>query len=153
MIISSILAREKLKINDQIQILWTPINNEFTDFIRSLNYKLISTEQLYYGGSTPQLIICNNKIEFYDECYTYSRRLHLPLLLIDHTVKNPLYDNDKINQMIHFPCMHHVCISKRVSDSWDLKGVQILAYDHKDKDNKNIWKNLIFQMTQKIFKL
>lgn len=153
MILSTILNRELLKINDPINILWTPINDEFTNFIQSLGHRLMDVNQIYYGNSTPHLIICNNKIEFYNQCYSFSRRLHLPVLLIDHSIKNPLYDNDKIKMMNNFPCMHHICITKKISDSWDLKNAQILPYNHKDEDNINIWKNLIFQITKKIFKV
>jgi hypothetical protein len=153
MIISSILHRELLRISDKLTILWTPSSNEFENFIKSLNCELINFSQIYYGNSIPDLIICNNKIDFYSECASISRRLHLPVLLIDHVVKNPLYDNEKIKNMNHFPCMHHICISKKVSDSWDLKDIQILAYNNKDEENINIWQNLLFQLSKKIFKI
>jgi|688.fasta_scaffold00568_29 hypothetical protein len=153
MIVSSILYREQLKITDKIKVLWTPINTEFEDFIKSAGCELVNFSQLYYGDNIPNLIICNNKIEFHNDCASLSRKLHLPVLLIDHTIKNPLYDNEKIKQMNHFPCMHHICISKKVSDSWDLKDVQILSYNSKDEDNIKIWQNLLFQITKKMFKI
>lgn len=153
MIISSLLDRESLKISSRLKVLWTPVNAEFESFIKILDIDILYINQTYYGNNIPNIIICNNKIEFYNECYSISRRLHLPVLIVDHISKNPLYDNNKIKFMHRFPCSHHVCISKKVSDSWDLKDVQILPYNSKDKDNIQIWKNLIFQVSKKIFKI
>lgn len=152
MIISTILAREKIKIDSTIKILWTPCSNEFEEFIKQIGYELISFNQIYYGNSIPNIIFCNNKIDYYDICYNLSNRLHLPVLLIDHTAKNPLYDTEKVKGLNNFVCMHHICISKNISDSWQLKNAQILSYNLNDKDNIKIWKNLIFQTTKKIFK-
>lgn len=154
MIISSILDRHKLKVNDRIRVLWTDATSAFYNFFNtSINCELINFNQTYYGNCIPHIIICNDKIQFYDQCYSISRRLHLPILLIDHSIKNPLYDNDKVKTFNNFPCYHHVCISKAISDSWDLKDVQILSYNSNDKDNINIWKNLLFQTSKKIFRI
>jgi hypothetical protein len=153
MIISSILKRENLKIDYKLNILWTPSDREFEEFIINLGYNLISFNQTYYADSTPHLIICNNKIEHHQYCYNLSRKLHLPVLLIDHTIKNPLFDNAKIKDLDNFPCYHHICVSKKISDSWELKNAQILSYNINDKDNINIWKNLIFQIAKKLFKI
>lgn len=153
MIISSVLDRENLNLHSRIKILWTPTNEDFTNFVSNLNTTLLNIEQIYYGNSIPNLIICNNKVEYHNTCYTISRKLHLPVLLIDHAPKNPLFDNQKIKLFDNFPCMHHVCISQKISNSWELTGVQILSYNHTDPGNINIWKNLIYQTAKKIFKI
>lgn len=153
MIISSLLYREQIRLGSNVKALWTPSNKEFETFvISSLNVELLNFNQLYYGNSIPNIIICNNKVDFYNECLSVSRKLHLPVLLIDHTMKNPIFDNEKIKSFDRFPCMHHICISKSISDSWLLKDVQILSYDINNKDNISIWKNLIYQTSKKIFK-
>lgn len=154
MILSSILNREQLSINSNIKILWTPSNNDFKKFIvEKINCELITFDQLYYGNSIPHIILCNDKVEHRDLCYRFSKQLHLPVLLIDHNIKNPLYDNQKIQGLNYFPCYHHIAISKTISDSWQLKDVQILSYNINDKDNILIWNNLIFQTAKKLFKI
>jgi hypothetical protein len=150
---SSMLYREKLRINQRINAIWTPVHSDFGTFVDSLNINKISINQLYYGNNIPHIIICNNKIEYYNQCYNISRDLHIPVLLIDHVVKGPLYDNDKVKALNMFYCYHHVCISKSVSDSWDLKNAQILSYHKNNEENISIWKNLIFQTAKKIFKI
>jgi hypothetical protein len=153
MIISSILDREILNINTTIKALWTPSDDGFEKFIiNNINCELLAFDQLYYGNNIPNLIICNDKIQYYDTCHSISRKLHLPVLLIDHKIKNPLYDSNKIKHLNHFPCMHHIAISKTINDSWELKA-QVLSYNNNDKENINIWKNLMFQITKKMFKL
>jgi hypothetical protein len=153
MIISSILYREKLKPNQKISAIWTPISTDFNEFVDELNIEKLNINQLYYGNSIPHIIICNNKIEYYNQCYNLSRGLHLPVLLIDHFNKGPLYDNNKVKALNSFDCFHHICISKSVSDSWDLKNTQILSYHKNNKENISIWKNLIFQTSKKMFKI
>lgn len=154
MIISSILNREKLSLNDRVKILWTKASDEFRYFIvEKTKCLLVEYEELYYGNNIPNLIICNDKVQYRDMCYSISRQLHLPILLIDHNIKSPLYDNEKIKILNKFPCYHHISISKTINDSWSLKDVQILSYNINDKDNILIWKNLIFQTAKKIFKI
>lgn len=153
MIISSILSRENIKINSRINILWTPATAEFEKFIESTGYNLLNYNQIYYGDTIPNIIICNNKIDYHQYCENTSLRLHIPVLLIDHSIKNPLFDSNKIKNLNNFTCCHHVCISKKISDSWEIKDAQILSYNINDKENINIWKNLIFQIAKKLFKI
>jgi hypothetical protein len=152
MITSSILNRELLSTQDKINILWTPTDKDFELFILSLgNTQLIDVQSLYFGVLTPHLIICNNKVEFHRQCLNLSYHLHLPVLLIDHSTKNPMFDNNKIKQLNQFPCYHHVCVNQKIKDSWELKDVQVLSYNSFNKDNQNIWKNLIYQTAKKMF--
>lgn len=153
MIISSILNREKININSKIKVLWTPCSQDFEYFIKKLNCELLNYNQIYYGNSIPNLIVCNDKVNYYNMCYNMSVRLHLPVLLIDHTIKNPIYDNAKIKMFNNFPCYHHICISKAIGDSWELNNIQVLSYNSNDEDNIKIWKNLITQTTKKLFKI
>jgi hypothetical protein len=151
MIISSIVKREKININSKVNILWTPCEKEFEIFIQRLGHQLLSYNQTYYGNNSPHLIVCNDKVNYYNLCYNMSLQLHLPVLLIDHQIKNPLYDNTKIKMFDNFPCYNHICISKTISDSWGLNTTQILSYNSNDEDNINVWKNLIIQTTKKMF--
>ena len=154
MIVSSILSREQLSINSKVRILWTPSSDEFKKFVSTkINCELVDFNQLYYGSNSPHIIVCNDKVQYRDTCYSMSRQLHLPVLLIDHSIKNPLYDNTKIQTLNTFPCCHHIAISKTISDSWQLKEVQILSYNINDKDNILTWNNLIFQTAKKLFKI
>lgn len=153
MIISSILNREKLTLNSKINILWTPTNNQFEHFMLGLNTDLIFLNQLYYGNNLPHLIVCNNKIDYYHQCYNISRQLHLPVLLIEHSIKSELFDDNKIKIFDNFPCVHHLAIDQQIANSWNLKHVQVLPYIINNEDNKKIWKNLIYQTSKKMFSL
>lgn len=151
--ISSILNKELISVNSSLQILWTPANDSFKNFVLGIGHQLIEPNAIYYGFNNPHLIVCNNKVDHYNMCLGMSYKLHIPVLLIDHSIKNPLYDNNKVLMMNQFPCVHHVCLSKTISDSWGLNNIQILNYNANDKDNINIWKNLIFQTAQMMFNL
>lgn len=153
MIISSILNREKLTISSTINILWTPINSRFEHFILDLGTNLVSLNQLYYGNNLPHLIICNNKIDYYHQCYNISRQFHLPVLLIEHSIKSELFDDNKIKLFDNFPCVHHLSVDQQIANSWNLKNIQVLPYNLNNEDNKKIWKNLIYQTSKKIFSL
>jgi hypothetical protein len=154
MIISSILQAAKLTVDDKIKALWTPCDDNFEKFCNELAITKIDFHQIYYGNSLPNIIICNDKVRYYDLCYSVSRKLHLPVLLIDHQSKNAMYDAEKIKRLDLFPCLHHICISKQIRTSWQLQeNIQILSYDINNKDNISIWNNTIFQTSQKTFKI
>jgi hypothetical protein len=150
MIISTILSRETIVPDSKINIIWTDTNNSFKEFIQSLGHNLIDFNELYYGYNVPQLILCNNKTEYYNECYNLSIKLHLPIVIVDHEVKNKFLDINKIHDL-NFPCYHHVCLSENIKQSWGAIDAQVISYDINNTESKKIWQNLIFQAAKKLY--
>lgn len=150
--ITTILHKEKIYPDSRINILWTECGDpQFKEFISSIGYRLLSFADIYYAFNHPNIIICNDKVRFFDQCRALSIQFHLPVLLIDHMIKPNLLDKDKINDLNSFPCLHSVAISKKISESWNGFHDQILSYNKTNPESKNIWKNLIYQTTKKIF--
>lgn len=150
-IINTILNKEHLTIHSSINIIWVEcLDSNFEKFIQSLGHNLLSFNNAYYGCLSPNLIICNNKVQFFDQCKMFSMQYHLPVLLIDHAPKSYLLDNNKIDGLNKFPCCHSIAISKKISESWNNIHDQILSYDN-SIESKNIWKNLIYQTAKKPF--
>lgn len=150
--INTILNKEHITLNSSLNIIWTQCSdNDFKKFIESLDHHLLSFNDIYYGCLQPNLIICNNKLEFFEQCRVFSVQYHLPVLLIDHNSRPNLLDHNKIDMLNNFPCVHSIAISKKISESWNNRHDQILSYDINSIESKNIWKNLIYQTTKLIF--
>lgn len=151
-IVSTILNKEIISLNSQLNIIWTDCTDkDFKGFIESLGHNLISFNDLYYGALDPHLIICNNKLQFFDECKMFSIQYHLPVLLIDHSIKSHLLDKDKISLLNMLPCSYSVAMSKKISESWNSFHNQILTYDKNNTESRDVWKNLIYQTAKRLF--
>lgn len=150
--ISTILHKEFITINSHLNIIWTECpDDSFKKFIESLGHSLLSFNDIYYGALYPNLIICNNKLHFFDQCRIFSIQYHLPVLLIDHQIRSNLLDSTKISTLNNFPCVYSIATSKKISESWNNKHDQILSYTINNEESQSIWKNLIYQTAKKTF--
>lgn len=152
-IVSTILQKEFLSPETFINALWTSTDNQyFIKFISKINnLNLININDLYYGDINIHLIICNNKLTHADLAKDLSLRFHVPVLVIDHNVKNNLLDQKKINILNDFPCAYHVCSNRQVYESWGSYHNQILSYDINDKKSIDAWSNLIYNTSKRLF--
>lgn len=150
--INTILNKEKITINSNLNILWTECSDtNFKKFIEHLGHKLVSFSEVYYGCMQPHILLCNNKVQFFEQCKIFSIQYHLPVLLIDHNVRSHLLDVNKINQLNNFPCVHSVAISQKISESWNNSHDQVLSYNIENEENKKVWQNLIYQTAKLMF--
>lgn len=153
-IISSIVNRESITYNSNLHILWTPIDNKyFTKFIEQLNCTIIDINDMYFGDIFPHMILCNDKVLYYDQIKTLSIRCHLPILVVDHSVKRNIFDNNQLSLLNDLPCAHHVAINNDIYKSWGSCHDQILNYNSNDKDNLSIWKNLLYNISKKVYNI
>ena len=117
--IQSILNRELIsKISDVCILLVDKEQEAFINFLRPLGCKFIYYSDLYYGFNQPHLLLCNNKIEYYGMCRDLIITYHIPSIIIDHTMKNNLLDNEKIKFLDNLPCSFRVAINLPVHRSW-----------------------------------
>lgn len=152
--ISSIVAREYINLDTKLNIVSTPIDNKyFIKFIEHLGYNLLDINDMYFGSNIPNLLLCNNKIDFSDQIKTMSIRYHIPTVVIDHSIKSDLYDQNKLINIYDFPCSYHIALNQDIYNSWGKYHDQILNYNLQDKNNINTWKNLLYQISKRIFSL
>jgi hypothetical protein len=153
--ISSILAREQIKRGDSINILWTPCDNVyFEKFItHKLKHKIFQVDHLYFGQCIPELIICNNKITFYEKISKLSIFLHCPVLVIDHNSRPNLIDEEKSKEISkHFVCSVSLALDKQINESWGKTHDHVLNYEANDMDNHDLWQNILYKTTKMVFK-
>lgn len=133
-------------------ILYTSCDNKIiNDTIQSLDYNLIRFEHIYFGYNMPNLIICNNKAITSDACRDLSIRYHIPVLVVDHDVKNPTVITEKIENTINvgFSSGLSVAINERVAQSWSCDYDYVL--NEKDHTDLTKWNNIINEAIQKVF--
>lgn len=148
-----IFNKELLKFGDKLNILWTPVENQsFVNFIENLGHHLLFFETLYYGSSQPHLIVCNNKISYFEQVKLYSLKLHLPVLIIDHSMRSAIVDSERADYINNIPSSYSIALNKEIHDSWDKCHDQILDYND-SVTNKNIWNNILYQTAKKVFLL
>lgn len=151
-IVSGILNRELISTNSPLDILWTnPDNQKFTDFILSLGHKLISIDQLYFGVNSPQLLICNNKVSTYQDMQMLSLQFHLPVIVVDHKIKDDIIDNTRMAAFDKFYCSYSIALNQEIYKSWGSKHDRVLNYMINDHKSKEIWNNIIYQTARKMF--
>lgn len=152
--VSGITSRENLNIDSKLNVVWTsPDSQYFTNFIQSLGHNLILFDHVYFGHSNPHIILCNNKISSYESMNDLSIQFHIPILVIDHTIKSELIDSSKVKLLNNFSCCYKICINKNIYDSWGATHDKILSYDIQDENNRSLWQNLIIQVSKKVFLL
>lgn len=151
-IITTILNKELLRVSDKLNILWTsPDTPSFTNFINELGHNLIFFENLYYGNSIPHLILCNNRISYYEQVKLYSLKLHLPVLIVDHTIKSTIIDIDKSQYVNSISSSYSIALNKDIYNSWN--GCQNQILDYTSVNSKEVWNNLLYQIAKKVFLL
>ena len=151
--VTGILSREFINYDSSINIVWTPTDNViFERAIKKLNHNLIGFDSLYFAIDTPHLIICNNKILFYEQCKNISIQFHVPVLLIDHSIK-PKELNDDENNSIKYelPSSYKVAINEDVAKSWKTSYNKVIEKKQDISDSK-LWRKLIFQTSKMVFR-
>ena len=87
--ITGILNRENITEEDGLNIVWTPADDlRFQQTIQDIGHNLLSFDHLYFGCDTPHIILCNNKIMYYEKCKNLSIQFHIPVLMIDHDLND-----------------------------------------------------------------
>lgn len=151
--IGGILSRELIINNDQMNIIWTPSDSIiFERMIQKLNHNLINFDHLYFGSNSPNIIICNNKILYYEQCKNISIQFHIPIFMIDHNLKPKELSEDKsIMAKYDLPSGYTVAMSEAIADSWGIKYNKILQTKEEVSDVE-MWQRLVFQTCKMVFK-
>lgn len=145
--ITGILSREYITRKDKLNIVWTPLDHAlFEEQIKKLGHKLLSFDHLYFGKDSPQLIICNNKVLFYEKCKNIAIQFHIPVLVIDHDLK-PKNINDK--EKYELPAMYKIALSEKIATSWNEPYHKIL--EPNQANNIELWADIIFKTSKKLF--
>lgn len=150
--ISNLIDREFHSINSPTNILWTqPESLYFTDFIRSACFpcSLIDFDKTYYGNNSISLVVCNNRLVYLDKCVELARFFHVPLLIIDHSIKSSIISENFVLD-VSFEPVYQLAISKDIFLSWGKIHNLILEYNS-DKNTMEKWKNIVFQLIKTRF--
>ena len=152
--ISGILSREFITKDSPISILWTSTDNMIFDrTIKKLNHKFIGLDNLYFGADCPNMIICNNKILFYEQCKNISIQFHIPVLLIDHVAKPKELNDDEggASSKYELPSVYKVAMNEDVASSWKTNYNKILT-SKQDISDTELWHKIIFQTCKMVLK-
>lgn len=149
--ISNIITKEFHNINSKLNILWTPAESfYFADFFRSIcSCNLIDFDKTYYGINDIGIIICNNRLIYLEKCIELAKFFHCSLLIIDHSVKSNLVNNDFILKT-DFEPVYQIATSKEIFFSWNKIHDSIMEYNN-NKETIEQWKNLLFQLVKTRF--
>lgn len=150
--ISNIIDKEFHSINSPVNILWTqPESLYFTDFIREAcsPCSLVDFDKTYYGNNNISLVVCNNRLVYIDKCVELSKFFHAPLLIIDHSNKSSII-NENFVLDVTFEPVYQLAISKDIYLSWGKVHNLILEYNS-DKNTMDKWKNIVFQLIKTRF--
>jgi len=146
--IQNIINKELINENTKLNIIYDESENlQFNNFIKKLfiNSSILNYDDSIYGMNNPHLVICNNRntllktIEF---CYFF----HIPLLLIDHTVKNT---TDTID--INLLSFYSIALSNKIYNSWNRIHNEVLNFDVYSEKSKSVWKNIIIKLCKTTF--
>jgi hypothetical protein len=151
--ISGILTRELVGPKDNINILWTPSDNMIFDrTIQKLGHNLIGFDHLYFGKDCPSVIICNNKVLYYEKCKNISIQFHVPVLLIDHNLRpKELSDEETASHKYELPAAYTIAISEKIAKSWGSSYNKILN-NKADLSDQDMWQRMIFQTCKMVFR-
>lgn len=150
--ISNIINKEFYSLKDKINIVWTnPESGYFTEFIKKAcgNCSLVDFDKTYYGFNDIHIVICNNRLVYLDKCVELSKFFHVPLLIVDHSVKSNMVNSEFVLNKIFEP-IYQVAISKDIHFSWGKIHDMIIEYDD-SKISMEKWKNLLFQLIKTRF--
>lgn len=155
MIIASTIKRYSNKYDSPLNIISTHCDNKkFDPFLRQVLPKgssLISIENSVLGNAPPDIIICNNKINYLDRCGELSYFFHCPILIVDHDVKSSFIEKDVIEYQSS--SIFTIAVSKHISQSWGDVHNLVLPIDINDYEIKEQWRNLLYQITKIPFNL
>jgi hypothetical protein len=146
--ISSIISKEFYNIGSSINILWTPADS--IDFKQFFNLccspcSIIDFDKTYHGIYDIHIVVCNNRIAYFDKCIELCKFFHCPMLIIDHGPK-PNMVSGRLETSIPIKPIYQVAIAKEIYSSWDRVHDCIIEYSIHDPKTYEPWKNLIFQL-------
>lgn len=149
---SSILKNSVNQQNPILTILVVDQEKEdFINFLKPLGHKFVYYSDLYFGGIVPNLILCNNKIDYYHQCKELSIRYHIPSIVVDHNVKSDIYDENKIKFLDNLPCSFKIATSIPVYRSWHSIHDKVLPYSNNDAKQLEPWSELFNAAIKKEF--
>lgn len=140
-----------LKSNPLTILLVDKEKEEFILFLKQLGHKFIYYNDLYFGGIVPNLVLCNNKIDYYNQCKALSINYHIPSIVVDHNIKNDIYDDTKIKFLDNLPCSLRVATSIEVYKSWHSIHHKVLPYQMNDRQLLQDWSDLLDSTSRKGF--
>lgn len=149
--ITGILSRELLNNDSITNILWTPSDSMvFEQSFKKLKCNLLGFDNLYFGKDSPHMIVCNNKVLYYEKCKNLSIQFHIPVLMIDHNTKPKELNNDEVSTHNYvFPCAYTIAIGQKVAESWGASYNKILT--PKDMSNADLWQEIVNKTRKKMF--
>jgi len=148
--ISSILEREFLTLDSTINIAWTPCEDSlFERFIKEACHpcNIISLTETYYGINEIAVIFCNNRLTHLDKSMELAKFFSCPLIIVDHNIKSEMISNNLDISMPIQP-VYQIALSKEISMSWNKIHDNVLVYNILNQHSKDVWKNLIFQLSK-----
>lgn len=148
--ISSIVHREFTDIGDTINIVWTPCDNVlFKKFIQDTcsPCNLLDLNETHYGINDITLILCNNRLTHLERSLELAKFLCCPILIVDHETKSS-HIKDEINTSFLIKQVYSVALSEPIAASWGSIHDNIISFNDLDISNKEIWRNLIFQLSK-----
>jgi hypothetical protein len=151
--VPSLINRSLMINNPNLTIVLTDTDQkEFILFLEMLGHKLIEYDDLYYGGELPDMVLCNNKIVHYNLCRKLSLTYHIPSIVVDHSVKNDIYNNDKIKFLDNLPSSFKIATNTEIYRSWHNIHDKVLPYGN-NKDYITNWSSFLLEISQKGFDL
>lgn len=152
--IQSILDKSTINDNSILNVLI--IGNEpdsFIQFIKKLKHNYLLYNDIYYGKFNPNIILCNDRIYNHDLCKNLSILYHIPIITVDHSIKNKLFDDNKLKIIDDLPCCTKIAINFPVNRSWNSIHDDVIPYDINDNITLEIWNNLLISTSKKVFTL
>lgn len=150
--ISTILCKENINAESALNIVWTPCdNNNFLLYIQNMGHRIYQYEHLYFGSVSPNLIICNNKMYSHQQVKSVSLNYHLPVLVVDHKIKDESVDlQTALKTIDNFNCCYKIALNNKIYDSWGRTHNEVL---HFNEDNIQLWKNILYNLAKRTFTL
>jgi hypothetical protein len=150
MLISSIIKRYTNTYDTPLNVIMGSCENKSFDFfLRKFvigNGNLLSFEDSLFGHLSLDLIICNNKITQLEKCMDLAYFFHCPVLVIDHETKPSFLSQDIISFQSN--SIFLIAINNEIYNSWNRMHNLVLNFNHKDNENIEKWKNLLYQITK-----
>lgn len=155
MIISSIIKRYANTYESPLNIISSPCDNKgfnlFLSHIVPKNSNILDLDDTIFGNVIPDLILCNNKINYLDKCGHLSFFFHCPMLIIDHDIKPSFIDKDIIDSQSN--SVYSLAINNQIYSSWGKTHNLVLGFDIRDNNNIKQWRNLFYQISKLTFDL
>ena len=149
MLISSIIKRYTNLYTTPLNIITGSCENKAFDFFLKKfvidNGSLLSFEDSLFGHTSLDMIICHNKITQLEKCMDLAYFFHCPVLVIEHENKPAFLNQDIVFQS---NSIYSVALNNQIYNSWNKIHNIVLGFNHKDADNIETWKNLLYQITK-----